>query len=295
MAKSRSDYQRERERTTRKMDDLLRSWIDRMQTAMYLAALEVINDLKTDKSDQIKFTVANVGLANKAKLRVEKQGRREQIAFVGWIIEKVKDLLGLNKRYFRSFQDYDTEKIDEKVIRNTLLRLGYDSQKDKLIAGGWLDSLTDSNSIALQVAQDMNRALASKMGLTEFRRQFRSAFTGLDQLGYLERHYQTFTHDLFQQVDRGVQNEYAESLNLNHAVYSGTIKDNTRPFCLSRVNKIYTRDEIEGWEHQEWKGKGPIPGYNPLVHLGGYNCRHHLSWISEELVKRMNKKVNEYG
>lgn len=84
--------------------------------------------------------------------------------------------------------------------------------------------------------------------------------------------------------------EYTEvlthDLGLSHYYYKGTKIDTTRQFCASRVGKYFTEKEVEGWASLKWDGK--IPGTtakNIKMLRGGYNCRHLLVPVSEEVYK----------
>lgn len=55
-------------------------------------------------------------------------------------------------------------------------------------------------------------------------------------------------------------------------LFAGPIDDRTRPFCLDRVGRVYTRAEIDQMDN------GQMPGV--LLTGGGYNCRH--SWLAVE-------------
>jgi hypothetical protein len=55
-------------------------------------------------------------------------------------------------------------------------------------------------------------------------------------------------------------------------LYAGPVDSKTRPFCLSRVGKVYTRVEIDGMDN------GQIS--NVMLTGGGYNCRHVFTEIS---------------
>jgi hypothetical protein len=129
----------------------------------------------------------------------------------------------------------------------------------------------------------MNQAIGAKMKLADFQKLFRSVFVGNPGFGMLEQYFKRATYDLYQTLDRAANLVYADRLKLNYAIYSGTVMDTTRPFCEERVNKVFSRKQIEGWSELEWKGKPPI--YNPYLHCGGYNCRHHLSFVSDEVAE----------
>ena len=73
----------------------------------------------------------------------------------------------------------------------------------------------------------------------------------------------------------GRQVEAVQTEDLGDAqpfLFSGPIDDVTRPFCLERVGRVYTRAEIDDMDN------GQLP--NPFLTGGGYNCRH--SWLAVE-------------
>lgn len=55
--------------------------------------------------------------------------------------------------------------------------------------------------------------------------------------------------------------------------YAGPLDTKTRPFCLERVGKVFTREELETADN------GQLP--NPLLTGGGYNCRHVAKRVSK--------------
>jgi len=78
-------------------------------------------------------------------------------------------------------------------------------------------------------------------------------------------------------------------------LYAGTEIKTSRDFCKKRNGIIYSREVIESWNPLQWEGK--IPGTDVKETLGGYRCRHHLSWLSAEMVellKKRGQKVDVY-
>ena len=101
----------------------------------------------------------------------------------------------------------------------------------------------------------------------------------------LGRYYKGHLYDLHSQFERVASRQYAEELDLKHAVYAGTAIETTRDFCNDRVNKAYRIEQIKAWNNLQWKGK--IPGVDVLIALGGYNCRHYLNYITEDLYQNI--------
>lgn len=61
--------------------------------------------------------------------------------------------------------------------------------------------------------------------------------------------------------------------------YVGPVDDRVREFCLERVGKVFTRDEIDDMDN------GQLP--NVMLTGGGYNCRHQfrrVSALDQELI-----------
>ncbi len=98
--------------------------------------------------------------------------------------------------------------------------------------------------------------------------------------------------DVYQKADRLAQNEFATGLKMQAAIYVGGTMTSSREFCVERNGKIFLRSEIESWETLKFKGK-PETDYVPAIDLGGYNCRHHLSWISNATALRLDPTLRE--
>ena len=78
---------------------------------------------------------------------------------------------------------------------------------------------------------------------------------------------------------RSITQAKAEELGLDLFLYVGVVDKVTRPFCRSKVGKIFTKDDVSRWDN----GQG-IPA---AIYLGGYNCRHQLRPISRERAKEL--------
>jgi len=78
---------------------------------------------------------------------------------------------------------------------------------------------------------------------------------------------------------RSINQRKADELGLNYFLYTGPIDKITRPFCRSKVGKVFTREEISKWDNHQ--------GLPASIYLGGYNCRHDLRPISEERAKQL--------
>lgn len=64
--------------------------------------------------------------------------------------------------------------------------------------------------------------------------------------------------------------------------YMGPVDEKTRPFCMERVGKVYTRAQIDAMDN------GQIPGV--FLAAGGWNCRHQ--WLAVSRFGDAAKLVN---
>lgn len=291
---SRANYQRDRERRAAQFEADLKRRVKRMQGDLQREVLRYISErVQAGEDGVVRFSVRNVrasaGVAAVVRQFAQERGRK----LLNWMVRRLADLFGLNRNYFRSFTEYPRSR-DEQALHLLMLRLGYNTKTGRFVPDGFLSRVFQMDEVANQLARDIQQTLAAKPTITRFRELFRDRFT---RAGYVERHFTRFTSDLFHQFDRAAQTTLADELGLEHAVYSGTLIKTSRCFCERRLNRIYTREEIRKWDALEWRGK--IEGGNVLIDLGGYNCRHHLSFISpmqaERMAKQRGANINSYS
>lgn len=257
------------------------------QGVMYTAFIEWLTEnIETNESGRIVYTARNLQRVSgvyRLYERLQKQFRRSLLSSV---LSWGRRIIGLNGDFFES--EAPAKTVREKAIEQTLLRWGYNVGKAEILPGSYFEALFQTNGVAQRVANVMNRAISQGMSLAQFQKTFRTVFVGKPGAGLLERHWKTNSFDLFQRIDRTANLIYADELELNWAIYSGTLETDSRPFCIARVNKVYSRDQIKAWSNLEFQGKPKI-GYDPLVDCGGFNCRHHLSWISDGVANELKK------
>lgn len=79
---------------------------------------------------------------------------------------------------------------------------------------------------------------------------------------------------------RAINQKKAADAGANKFLYEGPDDGRTRPFCAERVGKIFTLDEIKSWDNDQ--------GLPAEIYLGGWNCRHRLLAMSDELASELN-------
>jgi hypothetical protein len=291
----RNKLQRKRisfaDRNSQRLDRKIRG----QQSRLYAFTFQLIAGFAVDETGRLLFNVSNVNKARKVGVQLSARNKQETKGLLGWMFRRMLDLFGFNKGYFRSFEK-PNQTAEERALRVLMLQYGYDINSQKIVESGYLSAISNSDVIALQVSRYINQSLAARVPMNQFKKGFRQLFLNPGKTGLLERHFERFTRDIFQQFDRSVQLQLAQELGLKHFIYAGTIMKKTRDFCEERNNKIYTIEEAQKWNQKNWKGK--IPDVNFFIQAGGYNCRHHLNFISEEIADRIAPKrggVNSFN
>lgn len=250
-----------------------------------------MDSLSTDADGRIRNTVANIQVENRVAVQFNRFQSAQRKGLLKWVLDGVLKILGANELYFGHHLRAET--VHKQATRRLLVRLGVED--NEITPDSWLDTLGAANSVKVQVMSRFASAVLGGSSLKDFRANLASQFIG--ELGLLEKHWNTHTSNLMLGVDREVQLYYADSLQLNFALYGGTEKDNTRNFCLRRYGRVYSRDFINAWNSLNWKGK--IDGATVESTLGGHNCRHFFSWMSEDaanfIIKRTGKALNTYN
>ena len=125
--------------------------------------------------------------------------------------------------------------------------------------------------------------------------QLRVITTGTPESpGLYSKALQNLVLDTYQQVDRAASKEYAVRLKLDTFIYAGGLIETSREFCKKRNNQVFTEEEAAKWKDdptlprsKKEKDSGVVSGYDPLVDMGRFNCRHRTRYISRELAREL--------
>jgi hypothetical protein len=272
------DIARRREKQAAASDTLMNRLWQRFQLAAWPELETVIGAMAVDKAGRITFTLSNLQRAQRVGVVVSAVYRRTmRRTVIDFLVGAFRKLFKLNTDYAKEMGNV-TETAEQRVLTRLLRFYGY--QDGEVLPNTLLAALDPDNGLTADISRRVQGAIAQRMPLGQFRQQFRKEFVN-PKSGFAARYYRRWTNDLMMQFDRGVGMAYADELGLQHALYAGTQKDNTRDFCEARLNRVYTRPTIADWNNRQWKGKhGDLP---VELACGGYNCRHILNYISPEL------------
>jgi len=272
------DIARKREKEAVGADTLLQRLFLRFQTEVWPEIDLLLSGIAVDRVGKMSFTLENIRKAGRVSLVIRSVWQRKSRGIIfDFLLKSFRKLFGLSTDYAKEMGNV-TKAAEQRTFGRLLEFYGY--KEGKVLPGTLFAALDPSGALSADIARRVQGALASGQKLEDFRRQFRAEFLN-PKSGFAARYYRRWTNDLFMQFDRGVSLAYADELGLQHGIYAGTMKDNTRDFCERRLNRVYRRETIAGWNAAQWKGKNQILPVE--LACGGYNCRHTLNYISPEL------------
>lgn len=218
-------------------------------------------------------------------------------------------MLNFDQEFAASSDNFDTfdssgDPYQEKSFMQALtdatesinFRLGLTSA-GILITGGYLYNLYRDTTVPTAITQSIYKGMISGTPLTDMKTTLQSDVVGeTEQLpneeekvtknGLIGKVWSPVANDVFTQVDRTASTVIANATDLKYFIYSGTIRKNSRAFCIERCNKVYDTEEAKDWVNAS---PGPIAidpeTYDPVIDCGGINCYHTCMFISSELYK----------
>jgi len=142
-------------------------------------------------------------------------------------------------------------------------------------------TFNDYKSISKDTANRLNKAIidfsVAGMSRDDLKTEIKGILTGSSDVKGVPMSVRAnqFTQDSIMRYHNAANLAVAEQVGVKKFKYYGNIMATTRPFCVSHVGEIKTK---EAWENigrnQSWKGKASS---NIFIDVGGYNCRHHLT------------------
>jgi hypothetical protein len=184
-----------------------------------------------------------------------------------------------------------------------------------LITGGYLFNLYHDQTVNTYITQAVYKGMISGAALSDLKTTLKDDVIGeteslpdentpkgepesrkvqVTKNGLLGKVFSPVANDVFTQVDRTASTVIANATDLKYFIYGGTIVKNSRGFCIERCNKAYSTDDAKDWINAS---PGPIAvdpeTYDPIVDMGGINCRHSPLFISSELYKVLVDKGSD--
>lgn len=278
----------------------LESTIVRLQSQLFNDILtELIPELDI-KDGKILETTKNYRLLSVLDKTYKDFQSGATSTMLNQVVQTTSRIGTLSANYFKVVVSPDLLTRFENVITKTdrliNLRLGLDG--GKLVRGGFLKSLFESNTVGTELKNITSKAITSGVGMKDFTKQLRDVVTGVDKkLGAMERQFQRFTFDLYQQFDRSYNLTLGNEFGFTYFIYQGGLITDSREFCIEHNGRVFSIEEAKEWG--EWvsptTGEVPgymnYPGYDGPIDFGGYNCRHFAGWVPDDIAFQMRPEL----
>lgn len=239
-----------------------------------------VNKLNVEQGRLIvQFNNRTLTLFNEAFKRYQDSVKRNLIKS---IIVDLDSILEDNHKFYKSTVKKKVDKTDIKKIINR--RLGI-AENGQLVRHGYMSGIVDDASIRSEIQKHIFREMFKQSGFESFKKGLQTLIEGEPKkFGVFQRHYKTFSYDVYAQINSYTSGVYAQKLGLTHFIYNGGLIETSRAFCKKRNAKVFSTQEAE-----KWKDDPTLTAienketYNWLLDRGGYNCRHSLDFIADEI------------
>lgn len=277
--------------TEKKLDERVR----KHQNALFVLIAEVfLPKFKTDKDGVILDNTFNASLINEIDDIFDKLEKSMHTDVLAFFVSRLMRSTVLSSEYYRGlgFKKAVVEEIRTNKL-NVEKKLGI-TKTGRLSKKGYLYKLGRSEEVRQRLKTYVLSSLSSEVSFLDFQLGFRNLVKGnrrvkgLATTGVLQRYFDQYAYDTFNQLAASTDKQFATSLNLRHFIYEGSLIKTSRDFCRKRAGKAFTVEETKTWKDDpDLIDKKTKSSYNPLIDRGRYRCRHFIKYITEELYNKL--------
>jgi len=264
------------------LDDIIQGTTSRLKAlnkSIYETIINYFVDNFSIGDDTIKYTQSNIGVVEKLSIEIKKL--ETPLSNLGKYI-----LRGINRMIGVTTTQMSKGNPGANAAGKSAVEILMDHAKKNIGSNLKVDPMF--NEIKERSLRLLSRP--EGIGLKDLRRSLEDAIINK---GVSEKYFARWTGDIYSQYQRASANIIRKELGLKHARYAGGLIETSRPFCEERNGNVYDEEEIESWADEDFAGKSDP--YDPIIDCGGYNCRHRLDWISEELFDELKSEEDVNG
>lgn len=188
--------------------------------------------------------------------------------------------------------------VVNKLLRDKVRleqRIGITST-GRLKKDGYLYKLGQTAQVRQELLDYVLKNLTGDTSFLDFQLGFRNLVIGnkrkkgLFTTGRLQKYFDQYAYDTFNQVDAVANKQLATNLQLEHFIYEGSLIGTSRKFCEKRAGKAFKVSETKKWKNDpDLIDKKTKDSYRPLIDRGRYRCRHFIKYITKELYEELTK------
>ena len=153
--------------------------------------------------------------------------------------------------YFRA-SDFRQDSVERVARTNAAIEARIGIADGKLIVGGYLDTLANTDALKQELKTFMLRSIINGVSLADLTAGLASLVVGnADADGFLVRYFRQYAYDTFNQVREIKNQEFAEGLNLKWFLYQGSLIETSRRFCEKRAGKGFSTEETKAGKNDD--------------------------------------------
>lgn len=255
---------------------------------------KLISDLELS-GGKIVSNNKNIDLTSALNSIFDTFNKSEYLPLIKAFSKDFQEIQKLNKTYFEVLAE-DKKKLEavSKQVNSVMEKTIGITKDGNVVSKGYLDRLVTDNTLQSEIKSLTYRAVTGGQSIVDYKDSIKRLVVGTDKIdGALNKHFNTFAYDTYNQFDRTSSKLYAVKLDLKYFIYAGGEIDATRCFCDNNNGKVFSTEEADRWRDLLGTDCGPIWNedkdgtYDPIADMGGYNCRHSPNYISETIAKKL--------
>jgi hypothetical protein len=254
----------------RRMDNALPKVFEKLSNQV----IDLAGNLSLDASDRAKSLKEMIKLKKDISDTIVNNSLYQ--AQVAEVVAGFDQLAKLSNDYISIIIDDFKPKTE---LYKAILETNIATTKDALLGAG----IRNNFGTAIQeVLKDNIAGIGTRSELNKTLRKF---IEGTDtEKAFLERYIKQTTNDSVMTFNAEYIQTIAEDLDVEYYLYQGTLIQDSRPFCVARAGRFFTKEEVQKWPNLKgWQGR--MAGTNSTTifsYRGGYNCRHQLWPVAKE-------------
>ena len=257
-----------------RMDDNLKEVFKELSDQV----LSLTDDLSLDPKDRARNLREMIKMKKDiADTIVNNEAYQKQVSELLTGFDELADLTNL---YIGAVLDTT---VKRNALYNAILETNIAVTKDALLGAGIRDNFGNA------IQEILKTNIAGTTRRADLRKTLAQFITGTpDQLPFLQRYIKQTTNDSIMVFNREYMQTISDDLGIGFYRYQGTKIAESRPFCVARAGKVYTKEEVEKWASlSDWDGRMKGTTKTTIFsYCGGYNCRHTLMPISEQRYRK---------
>ena len=297
------------------LDDVIARLVLTVQESLRRKMIKELLPTFTLKDDKVANSIANQRRLAEVKDIFDIWAKNDGVRLADQIARSISTTSKLSEQYYYSTISRSTasktaiNKAVNTTFKGMSSRYGISIGKTGAISarpGGYIISSITNDAVSRGLQSVIQKSILTGEPIRSLKQSIDTALGMGNNSGILERNIIEAMPSPALVSDRELNVQVSQNLELNFAFFQGGTIKTTRDFCDLRNNKVFSREEIAkfGTSADEYGGytnksagefQGKTKDYNPFVDLGGYNCRHSLDWISDELAKTFRPELFANG